>query len=105
MIRDSLRPLWAGGYFVLRICHLCSRRGTLFATCTPFLVPCQSISPVPHSTVHLNADAQAHNNRGVVKLELGDFAGAAEDFRLALKLDPSLAEAERNLRRLTTDRR
>jgi regulator of sirC expression with transglutaminase-like and TPR domain len=47
-----------------------------------------------------SADAQAHNNRGLVKVKLGDIAGARADFRMALQIEPSLAEADANLRRL-----
>jgi len=46
------------------------------------------------------SDAQAHNNRGLVKARLGDVAGARVDFERALQLQPGLSEAERNLRLL-----
>jgi Flp pilus assembly protein TadD len=48
------------------------------------------------------ADAQAHNNRGLVKVKLGNLAGARADVEKALQLDPSLAEADSNLRRLNS---
>ena len=49
------------------------------------------------------ADAQAHNNRGLTKLKLGDRDGARADFRRALELEPAMQEAEENLRRLTAE--
>jgi Flp pilus assembly protein TadD len=49
------------------------------------------------------ADAQAHNNRGLAKLKMGDREGARADFTRALELEPALKEAEENLRRLTSD--
>ena len=44
-------------------------------------------------------DAQVHNNR-LVRTGLGAVAGARADFARALELQPDLAEAEHNLRRL-----
>jgi lipoprotein NlpI len=44
--------------------------------------------------------ADAYVNRGIVRIRLGDTGGAAADFREALRLDPSHAEAQAQLLRL-----
>jgi Flp pilus assembly protein TadD len=61
--------------------------------------------------IHLNhgsgfypSDAQAHNNRGLTKLKLGDVEGARGDFERALELQPGMKEAEENLNRLLAGR-
>ena len=46
-------------------------------------------------------DALAFNNRGVALAALGQLPAAAADFQQALALDPQLAEARENLKRLT----
>ena len=46
------------------------------------------------------SDAQAHNNRGLAKLKLGDVEGARTDWMRALELQPGMKEAEENLKRL-----
>ena len=45
--------------------------------------------------------ADAYANRGVARTSLGDPAGAAADFREALRRDPTLADARTRLKGLT----
>jgi len=51
------------------------------------------------SDLHPN-DAQAHNNRGIAKAQLGDMEGARADWQRALEIQPGMREAEENLRKL-----
>jgi len=48
-------------------------------------------------------DADTFSNRGFCRLSLGDRAGAAEDFRQALRLDPAHGPAADQLRRMEQD--
>ena len=54
-----------------------------------------------HAIALYAPDAQAHNNRGLAKLKLGDVDGARADWMRALELEPGMREAEENLKRLT----
>ena len=61
----------------------------------------------PEAAAHYRAvldrypeDAEAHNNLGTAIASSGDLAGAETHFRLALRLRPGYADAERNLQRL-----
>jgi tetratricopeptide (TPR) repeat protein len=59
-----------------------------------------AVDELSHAVALNPANALAFNNRGVALAALGQTAAAAADFGHALSLDPDLAEARENLKRL-----
>jgi tetratricopeptide (TPR) repeat protein len=50
-----------------------------------------------NKAIELNPDfADAYNNRGIAKYDLGDYRGAIQDYNKAIELNPDFADAYYN---------
>ena len=62
----------------------------------PSFEPANSVTPSLANSIAQSSNAEAYNNRGLAKYELGDKKGAIADYNEAIRINPNFAKAYYN---------